>query len=95
MISSTWRQKLRRIQGGGEHGPHAIVLSPDGQSLYIASGNHTKLPDGMEYSRIPRHWDEDQIVPRLWDANGHARGILAPGGYICKTDPERQARSSW
>jgi putative heme-binding domain-containing protein len=84
-------QKLRGIQGGGEHGPHAIVLSPDGQSLYIASGNHTKLPDGMEFSRSPRHWDEDQIVPRLWDANGHARGILAPGGYICKTDPNGSA----
>lgn len=84
-------RQLRKIQGGGEHGPHAIVLSPDGQSLYIANGNHTKLPEGMEYSRIPRHWDEDQIVPRLWDANGHARGILAPGGYICRTDPDGTA----
>jgi len=84
-------RQLRKIQGGGEHGPHAIVLSPDGQSIYIASGNHTKLPDGMEYSRSPRNWDEDQIVPRMWDANGHARGILAPGGYICKTDPDGSA----
>ncbi len=33
-------------------------------------------------------WDEDHILPRMWDANGHARGILAPGGYICQTDPE-------
>lgn len=79
---------LRRIQGGGEHGPHAIRLSPDGKSLYLVCGNHTKLPDSMEKSRAPRTWDEDQIIPRLWDANGHARGILAPGGYICKTDPD-------
>lgn len=78
---------LRRIEGGGEHGPHAIVLGPD-HALYIVCGNHTKLPQGMELSRAPRHWDEDQILPRLWDANGHARGILAPGGYICRTDPE-------
>ena len=28
------------------------------------------------------------MVPRMWDANGHAKGILAPGGYICKTDPD-------
>ncbi|MGE3309215.1 MAG: c-type cytochrome [Limisphaerales bacterium] len=81
-------RQLRKIEGGGEHGPHAIVLSPDGESLHIVCGNHTKLPEGMEYSRIPRHWDEDQIVPRMWDANGHARGILAPGGYICRTDPD-------
>lgn len=79
---------LRRIEGGGEHGPHAIRLSPDGKSLYLVCGNHTKLPDRMEKSRAPRSWDEDQIIPRLWDANGHARGILAPGGYICKTDPD-------
>jgi putative heme-binding domain-containing protein len=33
-------------------------------------------------------WQEDHLLPRLWDANGHAKGILAPGGYICKTDPD-------
>ena len=79
---------LRRIEGGGEHGPHGIVLSPDGKSLYIASGNHTKLPDHMELSRAAKAWNEDHIVTRLWDANGHARGIMAPGGYICRTDPD-------
>lgn len=78
---------LRRIEGGGEHGPHAVVLGPD-NALYIVCGNHTKLPQGLELSRAPRHWDEDQIIPRLWDANGHARGVLAPGGYICRTDPD-------
>ncbi len=80
-------KQLRKIDGGGEHGPHAIRLSPDGKSLYIVNGNHTKLPDHMELSRAARIWDEDQIVPRMWDANGHARGILAPGGAIFKTDP--------
>ncbi len=79
---------LRRIEGGGEHGPHGIVLSPDGKSLYVACGNHTQLPKDMELSRAARAWDEDQVVTRLWDANGHARGILAPGGYICRTDPD-------
>ena len=28
------------------------------------------------------------MLPRQWDANGHARGILAPGGWIAKTDPD-------
>jgi putative heme-binding domain-containing protein len=79
---------LRKIDGGGEHGTHAIVLSPDGKSLYFANGNHTKLPANMELSRAPRAWDEDHVLPRLWDGNGHAKGILAPGGYVCKTDPD-------
>ena len=27
----------------------------------------------------------------MWDAGGHAVGIMAPGGWICRTDPEGKA----
>ena len=80
-------QLLRRFQGGGEHGPHAVILSPDGKSLYVCGGNHTKIPQ-PEKSRVPRNWKEDQVLPSMPDANGHAAGIRAPGGWICKTDPD-------
>lgn len=79
---------LRVMQGGGEHGPHSLTLSPDGKSIFFNNGNHTKLPENLDISRAAKAWDEDHILPRMWDANGHARGILAPGGYVCKTDPE-------
>jgi putative heme-binding domain-containing protein len=79
---------LRRIPGSGEHGPHSLVLGPDGKTVYFCAGNHSKLPENMELSRAAHLWDEDQLLPRLWDANGHAKGILAPGGYIARTDPE-------
>ncbi|MEX1094613.1 MAG: c-type cytochrome [Planctomycetales bacterium] len=79
---------LKRFQGGGEHGPHAVRLSPDGKSLYVVCGNHTKPPEKFDASRLPRNWGEDLLLPRQWDANGHAAGILAPGGWIAKTDPE-------
>jgi putative heme-binding domain-containing protein len=104
--------KLKEIRGGGEHGPHGIRLSPDGKSIYLIGGNHTRppfdlklnapvqtmggvrteqlraeLPEGAT-SRIAPNWDEDVLLPRQWDANGHAAGILAPGGWIAKTDPE-------
>lgn len=78
---------LRKINGGGEHGPHAIVLSPDGQSLFVCAGNHTK-PTEFSTSRVPRNWDEDQLLPRMWDAGGHAVGILAPGGWIARVSPD-------
>ncbi|MDB6153938.1 MAG: Cytochrome c, partial [Chthoniobacteraceae bacterium] len=78
---------LRKIPGGGEHGPHNVVLGPDGKSLYFAAGNHTKLPDHMEKSRAVAI-NEDHLLPRMWDANGHAKGILAPGGYTARTDPD-------
>lgn len=74
------------LDGGGEHGPHAVVLAPDGKSLYVAAGNHTKLP-AIADSRTPPNWQEDHLLPRRWDANGHAAGILAPGGWICNVDP--------
>jgi putative heme-binding domain-containing protein len=112
-------EKLRDFAGGGEHGPHGIVLSPDGQRLVIVCGNHTKVPfairnvtepqtmagvranqyrvalpaDGT--SRLPANWDEDQIIPRMWDANGHAAGILAPGGYVVTTDRDGKAWELW
>ena len=80
--------KLATFHGGGEHGPHALRLSPDGQSIYVICGNHTRPPENLSASRISTNWQEDQIIPRMWDANGHAVGILAPGGWVAKTDPE-------
>ncbi len=78
---------LREFEGGGEHGPHAVILGPDQKSLYICGGNHTKIPN-PETSLVPQVWKEDQVMPRLWDAGGHAVGIMAPGGWVCKTDPD-------
>jgi len=78
---------LRAFDGGSEHGPHAVILGPDKKSLYVCAGNHTKLPT-IEKSRVPRNWQEDLLLERMWDARGHAAGRLAPGGWICRTDPE-------
>jgi putative heme-binding domain-containing protein len=79
-------EKLKALQGGGEHGPHAIRLAPDGKSLFVVCGNHTRPPANFQHSRVPKNWGEDHLLPRQWDANGHAVGILAPGGYVAKTD---------
>ena len=78
---------LREFVGKSEHGPHAVILSPDKRSLYICAGNATQIPK-PETSRVPLVWQEDQILTRLPDARGHAAGRLAPGGWICKTDPD-------
>lgn len=78
---------LREMDGGGEHGPHSLALSPDGRSIYFANGNHTELPTDLNSSR-PVRWDEDHLLPRMWDARGHAKNKFAPGGYIARTDPD-------
>lgn len=82
-------EQLRLLRGGSEHGPHAIVLSPDGNSLYVCCGNHTPITEFLD-SRVPRNWDEDQLLPRMWDAGGHAVGQMAPGGWIAQVSPDGQ-----
>jgi glucose/arabinose dehydrogenase len=80
-------EQLSPVPGGGEHGPHATILTEDGKNLYIAAGNHTDLPE-ISGSRLPQNWGEDHLLPRQWDANGHAVGRVAPGGWICKVTPD-------
>ena len=82
-------EHLRLLHGGSEHGPHAIVLAPDGKSLYVCCGNHTPVTNFSD-SRVPRIWGEDQLLPRMWDAGGHAVGIMAPGGWIAQVSPDGQ-----
>jgi putative heme-binding domain-containing protein len=80
---------LKALPGrGGEHGPHSIVLSPDGRSLYVVAGNKTTLPENITRYHAPKLWQEDQLLPRAPCSNGHNTGVLAPGGWICRLDPE-------
>ncbi len=82
------KEKLRTIgEGGGEHGPHAVVPGPDGKSLYVVCGNHTP-PIKYTSTKVPPIWGEDFLVPRLWDASGHAVGIKAPAGCVYKLSPD-------
>ncbi len=90
-------EKLKAFRGGGEHGPHALRLSPDGKSIFVIAGNHTDPPFSPQEAKSPHNssrpstnWGEDLLLPRMWDANGHARGRLAPGGWIARTDPDGQ-----
>jgi putative heme-binding domain-containing protein len=78
---------LRPLKGTGEHGTHSLVLSPDGQTITASFGNFTDLPATVEKTR-PTAWDEDHLLPRMWDARGHARGRMAPGSHIVRFDPE-------
>lgn len=79
---------LKKFNGGGEHGPHAVRLSPDGKSLYVIAGNHTRPPEGYDPKSPNKNYAEDLLLPRNPDGNGHATGVMAPGGWVCKTDPD-------
>jgi len=72
--------------GGGEHGPHAVLLTPDQQDLYIVIGNQTQLTE-ISGSRVPQVWDEDKLLPRIY-GRGFMRGVSPPAGIIYKVDRE-------
>ncbi len=74
---------IKAFKGRGEHGPHGMVPSPDGKSIYVTSGNFTDLAE-MNSSLVPRNWAEDQLLPRRPDARGHAHDRFAPGGWIAR-----------
>ncbi len=78
---------IQAVKGRGEHGPHSLVASPDGRAIYFVAGNHTDFPE-MEKSLVTRTWQEDQLLPRRPDANGHARDRMAPGGWIARFTPD-------
>jgi putative heme-binding domain-containing protein len=78
---------LKKIEGGGEHGPHAVKLGPDGK-LWVIAGNHTRTPKDFDPNSPHRNFAEDHLLPRNPDGNGHATGVMAPGGWIARTDAD-------
>lgn len=78
---------LKSLEGAGEHGPHSIVMAPDGESLFVIAGNHTDLPE-MDSYRLPKNWKNDNLFPEIKDPRGHANDRGAPGGWIAQIDPE-------
>ncbi len=79
---------LREMQGGGEHGCHAILLAPDGKSLYVICGNQTKMASPLAGSLVPKLWGEDHLLPRMRDGNGFMAGVMGPGGCVYLIDPD-------
>ncbi len=77
---------LREMDARGDHGVHAVVPSPDGNSFFLITGNSTKPTEYVESSQVPEVWGEDHLLPSFPDGRGHNRGVLAPGGIIYKVD---------
>lgn len=81
---------LREVQSRGDHGVHAVVPTPDGEALYLVTGNNTKPTDVDPNSPVRPVWGEDHLLPSMPDGRGHNRGVLAPGGIIYRVSPDGQ-----
>ncbi|MEW4487980.1 heme-binding protein [Thalassoglobus sp. JC818] len=73
---------LREVKSKGDHGVHAVVPSPDGESLFLITGNNARPPELAPSSPVVPVWGEDHLLPSMPDGRGHNRGVLAPGGII-------------
>jgi putative heme-binding domain-containing protein len=82
-------EAISPMPGGGEHGPHSLVVSPDGKSLYAIAGNYTKPPP-FEDSRIPKNWGDDVLLQNY--AYGHNGNGKAPGGWVMRLSPDGKER---
>ena len=83
-------QQLRAINGGGEHGPHAVLLSPDGKSLFVVCGNDCKLTT-LAGSYVPKLWGEDRMFPLVVQFGA----VMRPAGHIYKVDPDGKNWELW
>ncbi len=80
---------LAEMAGGGEHGPHSIIVSPDGKSIYVIAGNATQAPK-FQKSRIPTNWKDDVLLENY--AYGHMSQGKAPGGWVMRLSPDGKER---
>ncbi len=80
---------LQKLDMGYEHSAHSIIPTADGKGLYLVSGNFTRVPKGAT-SAQPPVWQEDTLHPVIPDPMGHAVGLKAPGGWICRISPDGQ-----
>jgi glucose/arabinose dehydrogenase len=76
---------LRRLEGAGEHGPHQLVVSPDGKSLYLIAGNTTR-PTEFASSQVAAPWREDALLPVI--PNMMILNVPPPGGWIARLNPD-------
>ncbi len=81
-------EKLRGMEARGDHGVHAIVLTPDKKGLYLICGNNVDPTKAAATSPVKPNWSDDHLLPRMPDGRGHNRDRLAPGGLIYRVDPD-------
>ena len=84
---------LARYGPPSEHGAHGIRVGPDGM-LYLIHGNYTEAPLGAYFNPLTQernafeNWQEDVLLPRIWDPRGHAHNIMAPAAVLWRTNAD-------
>jgi|TARA_B110000495_G_scaffold107036_1_gene92475 putative heme-binding domain-containing protein len=73
--------------GDNEHSPHSLILSEDGQGIYVIAGNYTRVPDHQK-SRIQENMKDDNLLENY----NFGHGGKAPAGFVMKFSPDGKNR---
>ncbi|MBU63184.1 MAG: hypothetical protein CMI26_11865 [Opitutae bacterium] len=96
---------LLPLQGEGEHGPHAIILSADGENLVLIAGNHCPTTLETTFSSLPSPGGWIGLLPpdaskieiiasglrNAYDVVLNSQGDL----FTCDSDAEQDAGLPW
>lgn len=78
---------IKKLHMGYEHSAHCIIETEDRKALYLVSGDHSPVPEGVR-SLQPPVWGIDSLLPAMPDPQGHGVGIAARGGWVCRISPD-------
>jgi putative heme-binding domain-containing protein len=78
---------LFELKGAGEHGPHNLVVSPDGKSLYLMGGNGTPLPGEVNLRRPAGTEGIDRLMPPGFESSKYS-----VQGWVLRFDPDGGGR---
>ncbi|MEM7386210.1 MAG: family 16 glycoside hydrolase, partial [Verrucomicrobiota bacterium] len=81
-------EQLRAFDSKSDHGVHAVMPTPDGEALFLVTGNNAILTETLGSSPVKPLWGDDHLLPRMPDGRGHNRHVLAPGGIIYRVSPD-------
>lgn len=77
---------LFELVGSGEHGPHNLVVAPDGKGLYLMCGNGTQVPDTS--STLPVATEGvDRLLPPGFNSGRHSYA-----GFVLRFKPDGSER---
>jgi hypothetical protein len=79
-------ETLKKFDGAGEHGPHAVLLGPTSRAFTSSPATSRRSPRAWTRTPPPTATGtKDLLLPRLPDGGGHDPHVMAPGGWVART----------
>jgi putative heme-binding domain-containing protein len=79
--------RLFELQGMGEHGPHGLVVGPDGASIVMIIGNGTAVPDTITMRRPTATEGVDRVL-----GPGFESSRYSTQGWVLRFAPDGSER---